>query len=126
MSKRRQKKQPNLPKATLERARQQAGLEDAEENGDTGEKDAEVAKPEPVVTAPPARRRKLSPAQLERSRQRGELDAEMISAMLANPTIVVTEQQLREEYQHVLLDLRNMGLLAAALMLLLVVLAQFI
>ena len=47
--------------------------------------------------------------------QRGELTADIIEDALANPTIEVTEEQVRQEYSHVLIDLRNMGLLAALL-----------
>ena len=54
------------------------------------------------------------------------LDSEAMEEMLANPTKFVTEEELRGEYNYVLLDLRNMGMLAAALMVLLVGLAQFI
>jgi hypothetical protein len=54
------------------------------------------------------------------------LDAAAIRDLLENPTKTVSESQLREDYQHVLVDLRNMGVLAAALMVLLVILAQFI
>ncbi len=46
--------------------------------------------------------------------------------MLANPSVEVTEEQLREEYSFVLSDLRNMGILAAALFVVLVLLAQFL
>ena len=46
--------------------------------------------------------------------------------MLANPTKFVTEEELREDYRHVITDLRNMGMLAAVLMIALVALAQLI
>ena len=125
MSKRRNKK-PNLPDDVLARARKQVGVEEPEpvvedEVDDTDEK-VEASS----VNERAARRRKLTPVQVERSRKRGELDADAIRDLLENPTVVVPESQLREDYQHVLVDLRNMGVLAAALMVLLVVLAQFI
>lgn len=145
MAKRRSKKKPNIPQATLDRARKQAGLE-VEETvekveepkavektvaaSDDAEVDdaAELAKAEAAVT--PARkrssRRKVSQAQLERSRSKGELTREMVEEILHNPTETVSSEQLGQEYRHVLLDLRNMGVLAAALMVLLVGLAQFI
>lgn len=133
MSKRRRKK-PNLPDDVLARARKQAGIEEPEtEASDEGNEDNDSddnvnnGNGETVsVNERAARRRKLSPVQLERSRKRGELDGDTIRDMLENPTVTVSEKQLREEYQHVLVDLRNMGILAAALMVLLVVLAQFI
>jgi hypothetical protein len=139
MSKRRRKKKPNLPEATLRRARRQAGLDDADDTQkddtpdtpDTPEdsdrsSDSESQTPSEKTVERAARRRRLSPVQLERSRQRGELDVDVIEDMLANPTDIVPEEQLREEYGHVLVDLRNMGILAAILMVVLVGLAQFI
>jgi hypothetical protein len=132
MSKRRNKK-ANLPDDVLVRARQQAGIEEPEADTEAVDESAENSTvAEKVTTAAAslneraARRRKLSPVQLERSRKRGVLDADTIRELLENPTIEVTEAQLREEYQHVLVDLRNMGVLAVGLMGLLVVLAQFI
>ena len=122
MSKRRRGKQPNLPQSTLDRARQQAGIEETGTNGESSETNGESAS----VIERAAKRRKLSPVQIERSRQRGELDNDVINDILRNPTDFVSEAQLREEYQHVLVDLRNMGLLSAVLMVLLVALAQFI
>jgi hypothetical protein len=129
MAKRRRSKKPNLPQSTLERARRQAG---GEETPDAVEESPSEDAPEeePAKSSSPAesssRRRKVSPVQLERSRQRGELTHEMIEDILHNPTIEVPQEQLREDYQHVLLDLRNMGVLAAALFVVLVLLAQFI
>jgi hypothetical protein len=132
MSKRRNKK-ANLPDDVLARARKQAGIEEPEPETDTGDsEDAPPLEQEAIKAATAtvqeraARRRKLSPVQLERSRKRGELDADIIRELLENPTIEVSEAQLREEYQHVLIDLRNMGALSAGLMVLLVILAQFI
>jgi hypothetical protein len=129
MSKRRNRKQTDLPEATLQRAREQAGLPAAET-------DDEVA-PEAVTTAPAAvvadpltkpknsgrQRRAISNAQLERSKQRGELDHETIEYLLEHPTKVVTEAELRETYSHVLADLRNMAVLAAILVVLMMVVA---
>ena len=46
--------------------------------------------------------------------------------MLANPTKFVTEDELRGQYNYVLADLRNMGILAAALLVALIVIAQFV
>jgi hypothetical protein len=113
----RRKKSGNaIPADTLERARKNAGL-DADNEQELAE--AEAALQAEVtsmsVNERSARRKKSAPAQLERSRQRGELTGEMIEDALANPSIEVTESQLREEYSHVLVDLRNMGVLAALL-----------
>ncbi|MCA9914763.1 MAG: hypothetical protein KC496_15525 [Anaerolineae bacterium] len=122
---RRSSKKPNLPQSTLERARRQAdGSADTPE--EMPEKAAAPVQEKPKASSAESRRRKVNPAQLERSRQRGELTHEMIESMLHNPTVTVTQEQLREDYGHVLLDLRNMGLLAAVLFVVLVALAQFI
>lgn len=116
MAKRRRKSKPNLPDDVLARARKNAGLEaepdtddsSASSDDDNGDESASV-----VERA--ARRRKLSPVQLERSRQRGELSSELIQEALQNPTDIVSEDELNEEYKHVLFDLRNMAILAALL-----------
>lgn len=151
MAKRRRNKKPNLPQATLDRARRQAGLEpEAEEQEDAALEAAEEAQTEDVEEAQEAlaasddnaddaqaaararraeraaRRRKVSPVQLERVKKNGEISSEMMRDMLANPTEVVTEEELRAEYGHVLADLRNMGILAAVLMVVLVGLAQLL
>ena len=142
MSKRksRKKSKPNIPQATLERARQQAGGTDAPEEQPEqkaaaapvkAEKTAEAApeKKAPATTEAKSRSRRrstVSEAQLERSKKRGEVDAEFTAYMLANPNKEVTGDDLKADYGFVLRDLRNMGVLAAALMVLLVILAQFI
>jgi hypothetical protein len=51
------------------------------------------------------------------------LPQEMINALLANPTKVVTEDDLRRAYSYVIADLRSMALLSVALVVLLVALA---
>lgn len=145
MSKRRRnKKKPNLPQATLDRARREAGLEPAEpqveeaapepEVADDPKADVEESQPEPAAAkastsstgSRSTRRRRVNSVQLDRNRKKGELDAETVAEMLANPTVEVTEEELGKDYRHVLLDLRNMGVLAAVLMVLLVGLAQFL
>lgn len=135
MSKRRNKggNKPNLPQATLDRARRQAGLEAEEANEEVDvtsssddSDDVVASTPKQSTVERAARRRKLSPVQLERSRKRGELTNEMVSELLHNPTEYVSEEELAQEYSHVLKDLRNMGVLAAVLMVVLVGLAQFI
>lgn len=54
------------------------------------------------------------------------LTNDRIAELLAKPTKMVTEAELRQEYLHVVRDIRSMFVLAAALMILLVVLAQVI
>jgi hypothetical protein len=138
MARRKRSKQPNLPEATLERAREQANLISADETGadETDETTSETGTPQPDAAAPvklapkaPISQRtgrRISTARLEQSRRRGDIDGEMVEYMLENPTKVVTEAQLREEYGHVLVDLRNMALLAAALIVVMIVIAQVI
>ena len=100
---RRNKNKSGLPQNVLDRARQNAGEMD-EGNGEAAS-----------VSERAARRRNASNVQLERTRQRGELTSEMIEDVLAHPTKFVSAEELQEEYQHVLVDLRNMGILAAVL-----------
>jgi len=131
MSKRRRSKKPNLPKATLDRARRELGGdgdETAEEPKQPMNQEAaeEAPKSETAVVERAARRRKISPVQLERIQKSGEVDMELIEDLLANPTKIVSEAELQEEYGHVLADLRNMGILAGILMVALVALAQLI
>lgn len=129
MSKRRSRQSsPNLPKATLDRARQQAGLEpDREETEAASLEPAPQAKPAPqaTVTSRKARKRKVAAAQIQQAK-RGELDNDVVAELLHNPTKIVSEEELHAEYGFVLRDLRNMFVLAIALMVLLVALAQLI
>lgn len=153
MARRKRKKsnKPNIPQATLDRAREQAGLAPAEEVEEIQDEvissDEAVDSSEAVAETPaslgdivreqktekpakaerPRRRRsKVSAAQLEKAKQKGNVDNEMVTELLLNPTIEVSEEQLHNEYGYVLKDLRNMGILAAVLLVLLVGLAQFI
>jgi hypothetical protein len=64
------------------------------------------------------------PAPQERKSAANQLDQETIADILANPTKIVTEEELRSEYTYVLNDIRSMGLLALGLVVLLVVLAS--
>lgn len=133
---------PNLPTEALERARQQ--LEETR---------METAAPEPQPPAlpaaalpaavPPGRtstraerraaaggssRRRLDPEVIQFSQRRKAevLDNATIEEMLAKPTRFISDEQLRQEYGYVLADLRKMAALAMALMVALVVMAQFI
>ncbi len=128
---------PNLPESTLERARKQVSGELEEGSGEAFSK---VSTAKPATPADEARRERRSRRQAARRQsgggsasgqfsqrsKRDSLSSEYISEMLANPTIHVSEAQLREEYGFVLADLRSMGILAAVLMIFLVLLAQFI
>lgn len=135
MSKRKKRNsKPNLPQATLDRARQQSGEgEDAplaaeatqskqEKNKDKrGEKQRESRSENRGN-----RRVKPDVMQYSQRKKKGALDKETIKNALANPTIFVSAEQLRDEYGYVISDLRSMGLLAGVLMVFLVALAQFI
>ena len=119
MAKRRRRK-PNISDAALQQARQGAAQQAAgSATGETPAKTAAAAS----STAPskPRRRRALQAAQLERRKDEGALDAEYVAERLANPTKIVTEDDLRADYGFVIIDLRNMGLLAAALFIALVI-----
>ena len=136
MSKRRtRERQPNIPTDALQRAREQAGLLTPAETDIPAAPVAEVEAPveaaqrfTPTASAGSVatRRRKVGSAQLDSAKRRGQTDQDKIKYMLENPTKIVTEEELRKEYSHVLVDLRNMGLLAAVLIGILVILAQVI
>ena len=142
MSKRKSRnKTPNLPKATLERAREQAGLPPEADDIEEADVPEAVSSPAaPVASSPaaakpaaarsskaanggtngPRRKPRLTAAQLERSKQRGEVDHELTEYLLENPTKVVTEEQMHDEYSFVLKDLRNMFALAAVLIVIMI------
>lgn len=112
MAKRRRKK-PNISKTVLEQARQSA-------DGDA------QATAQPATSATSAsqrrrRRRDLQSVQLERRKGEGALEAEYVADVLANPSKIVTEAELRADYGFVIKDLRNMGMLAAGLFVALVI-----
>jgi hypothetical protein len=144
MSKRRNRTgAPNLPKETLERARRQAAIERGEIEPEVEEIEAPVVEEKPVRpaanvnpyrTVSASQRRAVSEARVGVRRDRTaprvgtrsrtqELDAETIAELLDNPTITVTEDDLKRDYSYVVADLRNMGILAAGLIVALVVLA---
>ena len=119
MAKRRRRK-PNISKAALEQARQDAGVKT--ESQRTADSPPESAPP-PADAAPKPRRRRrsLQSTQLEKRKSEGALDGEYVAELLANPTKTVTEEDLRADYSFVIKDLRNMGILAAALFVALIV-----
>lgn len=133
MSKRKNRNQsPNIPQSTLERARQQLG-------GDASESvaavETKVEKAAPVVAekveavARPRATRPARPAGAPArttSRKEDKHDMAYIRARLANPTRVVTEDQLKQEYGYVIKDLRWMGGLAAILVVALVVIEKLL
>lgn len=111
LSKRR-KRRPNLPQSTLARARREAGLE--------------ATSASPVTSAPARARRSAAPRPPRRPRSlrsAEELTQDEIAERLANPLRQVSEAQLRAQYSYVIADLRSMGLLAAALFVLMILAA---
>jgi hypothetical protein len=126
MSKRRKRKnqsQPDLPEATLARARREAGLA-ADETYEL----EEVAAPEKPKLEP-TRQESLPPAQKRKRRREVEpedLSYEDIVERLTNPTKFVTEEQLRAQYTYVLADLRGMAMLAGLLFVIMMVVARFL
>lgn len=141
MSKRRSRggKSPNIPQETLERARRQAAGEDVDSEAkarETSEKDTAA---ENKSASTRAERRAAEGTTIRRSRTTAstgqvslsarrkrsneELTSEEIEERLANPTKIVEEEELHEQYAYVLLDLRNMGILAAILFIVLIGLA---
>lgn len=164
MSKRRSRKSssPNLPKATLERARAQAGLPPKDEEAEKAVEAAEAAPAKPApekpveekpaaakaaaeeaapsagttsrrsrssggsATSSRARSKRVTAAQLERTKQRGELDVHTIEDALEHPTRFPSEEDLHRDYGYVLRDLRNMFILAGVLIVALVLIATFL
>jgi hypothetical protein len=145
MSKRRNRKStPNIPQDILERARQQIAQQDtaSAESGESVEEASEEVSTgisKPVASATKVNRAERAQPQKPRPRRRegiqparfGEKkidpnDPETVQQLLANPTKVVTEDELRREYGYVLSDLRSMGLLAAGLVVALVIIAQLL
>jgi hypothetical protein len=129
MAKRRNRN-PNIPSETLERARQQAmGVTPASAPADpppVENKPSEAAPRSRTARGTITTRRPstLQPGQAgRRVRAVEEMTPEMVAELLANPTRVVTEEQLHQQYGYVLNDLRNMFVLAAALFAVLIALA---
>ncbi len=142
MSKRKNRSSaPNLPQATLERARQQIAADRDGTPAPAAPPPAEAEAPKPAPTAPrpaaqaepraiSARTRSTRRATSQPLQSRGSKldvsDPEYVRNRLANPTRFVSEDELRQEYNYVIRDLRSMGLLAAALVVFLLVAGQFI
>lgn len=126
MAKRRRKK-PNISQTVLDQARQgiagEAASPDATD-ATANEEPTAAVNATPATTQAPSkarrRRRDLQATQLERRKGQGALDGEYVADLLANPTKVVSEEELRADYGFVIKDLRHMGILAAALFVVLV------
>lgn len=107
-------KAPQLNQETLERAREQAVQSAADERA---ERRARVRKASSAREV--GKPRRITPRSDEK------LSSAVVEERLAYPTKFVSEAELRHDYSYVLRDLRNMGLLAAALFLVLIALAVF-
>lgn len=141
MSKRRNRKgTPNIPQDMLERARQQIAQQEAA-GAETGESAEEVSVESGAPTPSAAEAGRAERTQPPRSRPRrregiqparlGEKkidpnDPETVRQLLTNPTKLVTEDELRQEYGYVLSDLKSMAILAAGLVVALVIVAQLL
>lgn len=120
---RRKRKKPNIPQAALDNARQELNTEATPSTSDEPKADVQATKvkdePKAAKTddKPKPRRRRgdIESAKLAKRKNEGTLDAEYVSDMLANPTKVVTEDELQADYGYVIRDLRSMGILAAVL-----------
>jgi len=121
MAKKRTRKKPNIPQAAIEQARQENGIEETPKSSDSDNTQASASVTESVQSEPskPSRSRRrgrdLHAAQLNKRKKESGYDAEYVSEQLANPTKIVTEEELKEDYGFVITDLRNMGVLAAVL-----------
>lgn len=125
MAKRRRKK-PNIPQAAMDHARQELEQEDnptQETEATSAPAKAEKKETPKTTDAPKPRRRRrdLQSVTLEKRKNADKpLDAEFVADMLANPTKIVTEEDLKADYGFVIKDLRNMGILAGVLFICLV------
>ena len=130
MAKRRKRsnKQPDLPAATLKRARAQIRSEELDEEQEEAQVAAEAEVQAKARRDERRARRRATPQPVNYARRRSEkeIDQSFVQDRLAHPTKFVSEAELRQEYGHVLRDIRGMFLLAGLLMVLLVVLAQLI
>lgn len=131
------RKATQLSNDTLARARQQVAQDTA--NTPRPPTEAQEAIPAMPSVTPienrsvrdprekrPAVAKRMTNAQFEKAKERGELDFETIKDMLIHPTIFPTTESLKQEYAVVVRDLRSMGILAFSLIAVIVVLSQFI
>ena len=120
MAKRRRRK-PNISQTVLDQARQGVADAGSAEAAPARASSQPAAASPAAPPKPPRRRRALQSAQLERRKDEGALDADYVAELLANPTKVVSEDDLRADYGFVIKDLRNMGILAAGLFIALII-----
>ncbi|NWG16523.1 MAG: hypothetical protein HXY41_07795 [Chloroflexi bacterium] len=154
MSKRKNRSvSPNLPQDALERARRQIAEERGETSQPEKPAQAKPAAPPKPTTLPkaapavpyrpvtetrsrrPPERAALSAGRVSERRaarrddtngKPEQLDMETVRYHLMHPTKIVTPEELRRQYGYVASDLRRIGLLAAGLIVVLIVIAQFV
>jgi hypothetical protein len=141
MSKRKNRSaSPNIPQATLDRARQQISGDVPAAPDEPIEAAAEEKVDSVTLTNPPPRpsaarvsassnrgrsNRRTQPAQSKGGRKEG-MATDVVRNRLMHPTRIVTENQLREEYGFVMRDLRMIGFISIAMIVLMVVVAQIV
>ena len=122
MAKKKSNSTPNIPDEVMERVRQ--------ENGESSsDLDAEMVRKKAERRAERAARRaarKQSSGIGEKPKKNGELNATVVAEMLAHPTTEVKQEELEIQYGYVISDLRNMGILAGILLVVLIGLGFFI
>ncbi len=125
MAKRNKKKSgnsPNIPQEVLDRVRQENAdddglVEDAEEARKKAERRAERA-----ARRAARQQRQAGSTPSDKPKKRNELGATAVAEMLANPTSHVDQEELKVQYSYVITDLRNMGILAGILLVVLIAL----
>lgn len=108
---------PNISAETLERARQQVSGVVEEKSANELRSEAERRAERAARRA--ARRQKADP---DAPRKPKGLSAQAVAELLANPTHEVSEDAMRTQYSYVVADLRSMGILAAVLVVVLLLL----
>jgi hypothetical protein len=105
---------PNISQAALDQAKREMQAN----SGDADSLSAAEARERAARRAERAARRAQRRQQQttgERPQKRDDLNASVMEEMLSNPTHEVTREELQAQYGYVIEDLRNMGILAAAL-----------
>jgi len=121
MARKRTRKKPNIPQAAIEQARQDNGIEETPDSSEADSPSAsavsttETAQSTPSKPTRSRRRGRDLNAQLNKRKGDNGHDAAFVAEQLANPTKIVTEDELKEDYGFVIKDLRNMGILAGVL-----------
>ncbi len=121
MAKKRTRKKPNIPQAAIEQARQDSGIEETPNSSDSDSPSASSASATESTQSTPSKptrsRRRGRDLNAKLNKRKGDngYDAAYIAEQLANPTKVVSEAELKEDYGFVIKDLRNMGILAGVL-----------